>query len=61
MTKKEYCDSRSAWSLALAEGRIVNYGDGTLRSFHTVAAAQKEVRLMHTMAGLVPVVRIAAP
>ena len=61
MTKIEYRESRSTWSLALAEGRIVNYGDGTLRSFHTVAEAQAEVRLMHTMPGVVPVARIAAP
>ena len=47
-----------AFTAALSEGRVVSYGDGTLRSFHTAAEALKEVRLMHTMAGLVPVVRI---
>ena len=51
----------AAWTIALSEGRVVDYGDGTLRSFHTVAEALEEVRSMHTMAGLVPVVRIAAP
>lgn len=56
LTKKQAATARrAAWRTALAEGRVVAYGDLKMESFASVAAAETEVALN---AGNYPNVRI---
>ena len=43
MTKKEARARNAAWSLAVSEGRVVNYGCKSMQEFKTVAEAEAAV------------------
>ena len=44
VTKKEARAAKASWALALVEGRVLRYCDGSLTSFPTVEARDAELK-----------------